>query len=48
MISISEVTFLSYRSIPHPLLQYEGAEVCLIVKDYKGGTPWNPTIAHFL
>lgn len=23
-------------SIPHPLLQYEGAEVCLIVKDHKG------------
>ena len=24
------------RNIPHPLLQYEGAEVCLIVKDIKG------------
>ena len=30
------------RSIPHPLLQYEGAEVCLIVKDFKGAPHPSP------
>lgn len=27
------------RPIPHSLYKFDGAEICLIVKDHKGGTP---------